>query len=109
LEGQHGAAEESGQDHDGEAADPDLVHLNDDVVPVMRAAEDVTERSAGKYVKLLNGQKRLFQEIEQTELSPASSMLPYRQEFTRVTKGLTHTPGSSPDCGGFDAVFPGPE
>ena len=46
LQRHHGAAEEAGQSHDRQAADADGVHLQDDVVAVVRRAEDVAEGAA---------------------------------------------------------------
>ena len=43
LQRHHRAAEEAGQDHDGQAADADIVHLQGDIVAVVRPAEDVPQ------------------------------------------------------------------
>ena len=66
LQGQHRAAEKTGENHDGKAAYSDSIHLDENVIRIMRAAKDVAERGAGKYIKILNCQERLFQEIQQT-------------------------------------------
>ena len=72
LQRHHRAAEEPDQHHDGQAADADDVHLQHDIVAVMRAAEDVPEGPAGEQEELLNRENRLFQQIQQVGRSPNS-------------------------------------
>ena len=54
------------QNDDGQAADADDVHLEDDVVRVMGAAKEVAERTPGENVEILEGGDGRLQEIEQT-------------------------------------------
>ena len=76
LQRHHGAAEEAGKDDDRQAADADGVHLQDDIVAVMRPAENVAEGLAGEHKEILNCGNGLFQEIEQSGRNPVSPMLP---------------------------------
>src|SRR6185437_17064431 len=48
LERDNRAAEEAGQNDDDEASNTDDVHLNEDIVVVMRAANNVFESPAGE-------------------------------------------------------------
>ena len=52
------AAEEAGQDHDGQAADADGVHLQEDVVGIVRPAGDVADGRSGEDKELLDGRDR---------------------------------------------------
>jgi hypothetical protein len=60
LQGHHRAAEEAGENHDGQAADTDQIHLHDDVVPVVRAGGHVADGPPGKQKEILNGDERFF-------------------------------------------------
>src|SRR5437879_12460365 len=58
----------------------------------MRAAKEVTERGTGQYIELLNCQKRPFQKVEQTNLSPPFDAT-IRTRIDGAVKGLTGIPG----------------
>ena len=50
----------------GRLPTPIDVHLEEDVVQVVRAAKEVAERAPGENVKILDSGHRRLQEIEQT-------------------------------------------
>ena len=52
----------------GQTADADDVHLDEDVVEVMRTAKKIAERAPGENVEILEAGHRRLQEIEQTNL-----------------------------------------
>ena len=58
-----------------QAADADDVHLQRDVIAVVRRAENIVERLARQRIEILNRQDRRFQEIEQSK-APMNPMLP---------------------------------
>ena len=66
LQRHHHAAEKADQADDEQRADADGVHLQEDVVGVMRRAENIAERAAAQEQKLLECLDRPLQEIEQS-------------------------------------------
>ncbi len=58
------AAEEAGEDDDGQAADADDFHLDENVVPIVRRAEDVLERPAREDDEILKLGDRRLREVE---------------------------------------------
>ena len=65
LQRHDGAAEETDQRRDGEAADPDGVHLKRNIVAVVGGTEYVPEGGACKNEELLNRENQRFQQVEQ--------------------------------------------
>ena len=68
LQGHHRAAEEAGHGRDPQAADADGIHLDQDIVPVVRFAEDVPQGAAEQKIEFLNRCYRTFKEVEQTSI-----------------------------------------
>ncbi len=66
LHGDDDAAEETGQDDDQQAAYADVIHLDEDVVHVVRAPKEVAESAPGENIKILESGHRRLQEVEQT-------------------------------------------
>jgi hypothetical protein len=60
LQGHHGAGEKTRQDHDGQTADPDEIHLRHDVVAIMRARRHIPERAPGQQIEFLDGDERVL-------------------------------------------------
>jgi L-aminopeptidase/D-esterase-like protein len=70
-----------------QAAHADIVHLQNDIVAIMRPAEYVSQRISSEHKEVLHCQNRLFKEIEQTGGSPLSDAT------IQPVKGLTDIPG----------------
>ena len=66
LHGDDEAAEEADQNDDGQAAHADDVHLDGDVIHIVRAAEEIADRAPGKNIEILDSGHRRLQEVEQT-------------------------------------------
>ena len=91
LQGHHGAAEESGHAHDRQAAHPDRVHLQDDVVAVVGLAEDVPEGPSGEEEEILNRELRALSEDRARRKVPEPRC--YHRTISLMMKGLTDIPG----------------
>ncbi len=64
LHRHHGAGEKAGEHHDGHAADTDSVHLQHNVVEIVRFSEDVPESPAGEFIELLYRKDGALEDVE---------------------------------------------
>ena len=70
LQRHYRAAKESHNYDDQQTAHADHVHLEKDIVGVVRAAKNVAERPAGQHAEFLNREDGFFQQIQQVRSVP---------------------------------------